>query len=356
MEDVRRTKNVYYIIIGIVGFVVSIASLSYAFFVAQVLNNESTSTIYGEAANLIIDFKEGTNQIYDTNIFPGWEATKNFSVINKSAVIGEYNLYIYDISNELMDGDISFEITSTNGGATIEKMNLPSSTTTLKNKISISGNTTQVYTVKVYYNNLSISQEYDKGKSFSFKIGIRDVLSEYTLTNMLTNGSFENGTTGWTVNTSTTKVETVGAGGKYDSKYVKITPESTWDFLKSSDITILANHKVYMSGYYRKIGGGSSTMSIYDLTNDKRLGSIGFTNDVSTWSRVSIYSTNSTSITKYNVLVYGASSTYTVGMYSEWDNIMLIDLTESFGSGNEPDKEWCDANLDWFEGTTKTYY
>ncbi len=172
MEDVRRTKNIYYTIIGIVVFVVSIVSLSYAFFAAQVINNESVSTISGEAANLIIDYKEGTNQIYATNIFPNWEAIKNFSVINKSAFNGEYNLYVYDINNELMDGSISFEITSTNNGATIEKMNLPSSTTILKNKVSISGNTTQVYTVKVYYNNLSVSQEHDKGKSFSFKIGI----------------------------------------------------------------------------------------------------------------------------------------------------------------------------------------
>ena len=172
MEDVRRTKNIYYTIIGIVVFVVSIVSLSYAFFAAQVINNESVSTISGAAANLIIEYKEGTSQISATDIFPGWTAIKTFSVINNNAFNGEYNLYVYDINNELMDGSISFDVTGTNGGTTIEKMNLPSSTTTLKNKVSISGNTTQVYTVKVYYNNLSTNQEADKGKSFSFKIGI----------------------------------------------------------------------------------------------------------------------------------------------------------------------------------------
>ena len=29
----------------------------------------------------------------------------------------------------------------------------------------------------------------------------------------------------------------------------------------------------------------------------------------------------------------------------------MIDLTEAFGSGNEPDLEWCNANIDYFDGT-----
>ena len=33
------------------------------------------------------------------------------------------------------------------------------------------------------------------------------------------------------------------------------------------------------------------------------------------------------------------------------DAALLVDLTENFGVGNEPSKEWCDANLDWFDGT-----
>lgn len=172
MKDVRRTKNIYYILISVVIFIVAVVSLSYAFFVSQVSNNESASTITGEAANLTIEYKEGTSQISATDIFPGWTAIKTFSVINNGGLPGEYSLYVYDINNGLMDGSISFDVTGTNGGATIEKRNLPSSTTTLKSKISISGSTTHVYTVKVYYNNLSVSQEGDKGKSFSFKIGI----------------------------------------------------------------------------------------------------------------------------------------------------------------------------------------
>ncbi len=41
--------------------------------------------------------------------------------------------------------------------------------------------------------------------------------------------------------------------------------------------------------------------------------------------------------------------------YSYSDDLILIDLTEAFGSGNEPDKEWCDNNINYFDGTTTIY-
>ena len=37
------------------------------------------------------------------------------------------------------------------------------------------------------------------------------------------------------------------------------------------------------------------------------------------------------------------------------DGLALIDLTETFGAGNEPTKEWCDKNIPYFDGTTKIY-
>lgn len=37
------------------------------------------------------------------------------------------------------------------------------------------------------------------------------------------------------------------------------------------------------------------------------------------------------------------------------DAVMLIDLTEAFGSGNEPTKEWCDENISYFDGSTIVY-
>lgn len=35
-----------------------------------------------------------------------------------------------------------------------------------------------------------------------------------------------------------------------------------------------------------------------------------------------------------------------------YDGLMLIDLTEAFGAGNEPGNAWCEANIPYFTGTT----
>ena len=37
------------------------------------------------------------------------------------------------------------------------------------------------------------------------------------------------------------------------------------------------------------------------------------------------------------------------------DALMIVDLTETFGSGNEPSIEWCDENIEYFEGTSVIY-
>ena len=37
------------------------------------------------------------------------------------------------------------------------------------------------------------------------------------------------------------------------------------------------------------------------------------------------------------------------------DGIVLVDLTASFGAGKEPTLEWCDANINYFEGTSIIY-
>jgi hypothetical protein len=34
-----------------------------------------------------------------------------------------------------------------------------------------------------------------------------------------------------------------------------------------------------------------------------------------------------------------------------FNGLMLVDLTESFGAGKEPTKEWCDKNIPYFLGT-----
>lgn len=44
---------------------------------------------------------------------------------------------------------------------------------------------------------------------------------------------------------------------------------------------------------------------------------------------------------------------------TEWtylDGMLIVDLTASFGVGNEPSLEWCDVNLDYFDGSKLIRY
>lgn len=41
----------------------------------------------------------------------------------------------------------------------------------------------------------------------------------------------------------------------------------------------------------------------------------------------------------------------TLGSTTKLKNVMVIDLTADYGVGKEPTKEWCDANIPWFDGT-----
>ena len=41
--------------------------------------------------------------------------------------------------------------------------------------------------------------------------------------------------------------------------------------------------------------------------------------------------------------------------YSYCDDLIIIDLTEAFGAGNEPNQEWCDNHITFFDGTTTIY-
>ena len=61
----------------------------------------------------------------------------------------------------------------------------------------------------------------------------------------------------------------------------------------------------------------------------------------------------------YAIFRSSTSGNSTVSI-ANWDikleaNNEVIDLTESFGAGNEPSKEWCDANIDYFDGTITVY-
>ena len=158
------------------------------------------------------------------------------------------------------------------------------------------------------------------------------------LTNLITNGNFVNGTTGWTFNSNI-------SGASASSGVLSFTGggalnASTNNWVRRASVTMFPQGNVLYNmvtarslmeaRFYVGIGYSFST---FDLTDEwgtySHLGSSGSTN----------YPT------------YAATSNITV----EMTNAMCFDLTEIFGAGNEPTKEEMDLLIstlgtDYFEG------
>lgn len=152
-------------------FLVSVA-VSYSYFSARISGNETTSTISGTAAGLELTFTDGGTVIDGTNIIPGWSASKTFTVSNTGDETAYYKLKISNINNPLVNGGLSYSVSSTNGGVTIDKTLLPSVESVVGDKVSIGVGVTHNYTITTYYDNLSNDQKDDKGQTFSYTVSV----------------------------------------------------------------------------------------------------------------------------------------------------------------------------------------
>ena len=119
--------------------------------------------------------------------------------------------------------------------------------------------------------------------------------------------------------------------------------------LKINNLTTDSSQLSIMS--MRDDGGYNQKVALF---KDLEIGNI---NEISTIRAIDIYCNN-----LYNSVTIGnhgeVPSDCTNGV--EFANFTLIDfivvnLTELFGSGNEPTKEWCDSNIPYFEGIQSSF-
>ena len=115
------------------------------------------------------------------------------------------------------------------------------------------------------------------------------------------------------------------------------------------------NHKYYGSIMYKTASGLTAADNRFEWYNtDNSDALMVFANKKDTqgkWERLSgIGQITSTSYLDKSWYVRNFMVNATTNSYV--DEVMIVDLTETFGAGNEPTKEWCDENINYFEGTT----
>lgn len=183
----------------------------------------------------------------------------------------------------------------------------------------------------------------------------------YVANNLIINGSFENELTGWSpMNTNLFSINT--DMHVFGTNSVKMLTGETGSYaglryyLDISRLTI--GHKYYASCYRKRVQGSVNNVSTaLQYRNDsssvlKQVNLVYVSYDEkSTFYKYSVLHTLE-DIANFAKLSFELRQEGTAEIVEQYmDGVCLIDLTETFGVGNEPSKEWCDKNIPFFEGT-----
>jgi hypothetical protein len=206
--------------------------------------------------------------------------------------------------------------------------------TTEVSKYALSG---QVETVREGVNQLSdnIAAQLENSKGV-------------TVTNMLENGNFANGTAPWVAYFGTMAVTDNGLtftnNGSQRSAYVM------------QAVTTEADHKYYAKARVRVTNADCEMIVLRDSVGALKQITAPVQNE---WYDISEIKTGLS--TQVNVRHYYADAATANGKVMEIANVMVVDLTDTYGSGNEPDIASFEAVLakfsdGWFDGTVSIEY
>lgn len=173
------------------------------------------------------------------------------------------------------------------------------------------------------------------------------------LTNLLSHSDFDNA--GWTAGVSCTISydSSIKKYGDYSLKVTSTASSSTENLFYLDDYPAQVQGHIYYGRceMYQTVAGASTGMQIYWPEAEPSMGVSSYdSSNINTWQIQSfriVRDSWSSGNQRFRFDVENMSSPN----YVYIDGALLIDLTESYGSGNEPDQAWCDVNIPWFSGT-----
>lgn len=164
-----------------------------------------------------------------------------------------------------------------------------------------------------------------------------------TITNLIPNIAHEESNP----NLSTSSVVTVNTSYVHNgSASICIKPTSSsseYTHTIASSVALNSSHKYYFSVWlYQPVKVGS--VDIYWPIAEPNFLSGKTVSAANTWTKISHVNTRSSFTTgNYPLRIDFNNPDGTNAMY--YADLMLVDLTTSFGSGSEPTKEWCDEHI-----------
>ena len=176
----------------IVSLLVVVLSVSLAYFTAQIIGKGKDVSV--TSASLQIVFTDSDGALTETDIEPGWQKTKTFTIKNDTKTEYKYNIVIKDLLNTFVtNGYLQYKITSTNNGYNMtEFKDIPKSSapkdTILAYSVVIPNGVTQSYTIEFKYaNDESVDQSEDMGKKLSGTLFITEGTEQPTLLSQILN-------------------------------------------------------------------------------------------------------------------------------------------------------------------------
>lgn len=123
----------------------------------------------------------------------------------------------------------------------------------------------------------------------------------------------------------------------------------SYNYMASKPVTIIQGHKCYAGFFAKGTKELVSNFTLWDLPCNT--GFTAFQVRVNeTWQLYSSVTTIQYGFTQANCLLYSDVGTAQGSSNSVFfDAVFLVDLTEAFGAGKEPSKEWCDTHI-FYEG------
>ena len=165
VEKIRKRNRICLTIVGILLAIVLLVGFSYAYYSANVKeNNKSQTVIKTNELGLIYT---GVSEISAPSMIPGDSFKKTFTVENTSDVAVDFNIYMENVTNEF-NGDLVYTIKDEKG-VVVEENVMPKTKegkTYLKTTINIDAKELRKYTMEIEYKYLEdVDQSENQGGS-----------------------------------------------------------------------------------------------------------------------------------------------------------------------------------------------
>lgn len=353
----------------VITFIIGIAGISYAYYRYQVEPTNISSMFIG-TTDLNLQYTESLN-IVGENIAPGWTDTKTFTITNNGNLPTNYKISWTDVTNSFVNkGYLTYAISSTNNGCNVIKSTFPSGTEQICTA-SINAGESQVYTLVMTYNDSdTYNLASDMGTAFAGTITVEGasindtytvavaatnatITGGTTVENILPDGNYESGTTGYSLALGVTRSNVNKKFGSWSIRNLGGKQYSAAR-LNWGQVNLNGTNKYYTSGWTYTNTKGNGVMYIdfsfaYSGTNHWTGATIH--RNLNKWEKLSkITCLNDSSITPITLSLALVHYNGTDQMQDGYvDGAMVIDLTAT--GWQLKTKAWLDKNVPFFEGT-----